>query len=41
MAARVTIEVINLFLGSGNDRLDVQGTLQPDVPVKLDGHRSR
>ncbi len=32
-----TIEVLNLFLGSGNDRLDIQGTLQPDVPVKLKG----
>ena len=32
-----TIEVLNLFLGSGNDRLDIQGTLQPDVPVKLTG----
>ncbi len=32
-----TIEVLNLFLGSGNDRLDVQGTLQPDAPVKLIG----
>ena len=28
---------LNLFLGSGNDRLDIQGTLQPDVPVKLKG----
>ncbi|MDQ0612685.1 hypothetical protein QF046_000326 [Microbacterium sp. W4I4] len=34
---RSTIEVVNLFLGSGNDRFDVQGTLQPDVPVKLIG----
>ncbi len=32
-----TIEVLNLFLGAGNDRLDVQGTLQPDVPVQLKG----
>ena len=36
-AGKSTIEVINLFLGSGNDRLDVQGTLQPDVPVKAVG----
>jgi hypothetical protein len=32
-----TVEVVNLFLGAGNDRLDIQGTLQPDVPVKLKG----
>jgi hypothetical protein len=32
-----TIEVINLLLGIGNDHLDVQGTIDPDVPVKLTG----
>ncbi|MGU3646985.1 hypothetical protein ACLBXX_18660 [Microbacterium sp. C23T] len=36
-AGRSSIEVLNLFLGSGNDRLDIQGTLQPDDPVKLKG----
>ena len=32
-----TIEVINLMLGIGNDHLDIQGTIDPDVPVKLTG----
>ena len=32
-----TIEVINLLLGVGNDHLDIQGTIDPDVPVKLTG----
>lgn len=32
-----TIEVVNLLLGIGNDHLDIQGTLDPDVPVKLTG----
>src|SRR5207247_3596443 len=35
--AKTTIEVVNVLLGSGNDRLDVQGTIDPDVPVKLTG----
>ncbi|MEO6494544.1 MAG: hypothetical protein ABIP99_17070 [Ilumatobacteraceae bacterium] len=35
--AKSTIEVFNLLLGSGNDRLDIQGTLQPDDAVKLTG----
>ncbi|MGL4256696.1 MAG: hypothetical protein ACRCSL_10200, partial [Microbacterium sp.] len=35
--AKSTVEVVNLLLGSGNDRLDIQGTLQPDVPVKVIG----
>ena len=29
--------MINLFLGRGNDRLDIQGTIDVDVPVKLTG----
>ena len=35
--AKSTIEVVNLLLGIGNDELDVQGTLDPDDPVKLTG----
>src|SRR5439155_24561154 len=35
--AKSTIEVVNLLLGSGNDHVDVQGTLDPDVTVKLTG----
>ncbi|GAB3043216.1 hypothetical protein GCM10027052_26710 [Parafrigoribacterium mesophilum] len=35
--AKSTIEVFNLMLGVGNDRLDIQGTLQPDDAVKLTG----
>ena len=35
--ASSTIEVVNLMLGIGNDHLDVQGTLDPDDPVKLTG----
>ncbi len=35
--AKSTIEVVNLMLGIGNDALDVQGTIDPDVPVKLTG----
>jgi Ca2+-binding RTX toxin-like protein len=35
--AKSSIEVLNVLLGYGNDRLDIQGTLQPDVPVKLTG----
>ena len=35
--AKSTIEVFNLLLGVGNDRLDIQGTLQPDDAVKLTG----
>ncbi|MEO6021102.1 MAG: calcium-binding protein [Knoellia sp.] len=36
-SARSSIEVLNLLLGSGNDRIDIQGTLQPDDTVKLTG----
>ena len=36
--AKTTIEVVNFLLGIGNDELDVQGTLDPDVPVKTDRH---
>ena len=32
-----TIEVVNLLLGQGNDSFDVQGTLDPDIAVKLIG----
>ena len=35
--AKSTIEVVNLMLGIGNDSLDIQGTIDPDVPVKLTG----
>src|SRR6185436_13495244 len=35
--AKSTIEVVNLLLGSGNDAVDVQGTIDPDVPVKMTG----
>jgi len=35
--AKSTVEVVNLLLGTGNDNLDIQGTLDPDVPVKLTG----
>ncbi|HEY3484924.1 MAG TPA: Calx-beta domain-containing protein [Ilumatobacteraceae bacterium] len=35
--AKSTIEVVNLLLGIGNDAVDVQGTLDPDDPVKLSG----
>jgi hypothetical protein len=35
--AKSTIEVVNLLLGIGNDHLDIQGTIDPDVPVKLTG----
>jgi Ca2+-binding RTX toxin-like protein len=35
--AKTTIEVLNLMLGEGNDNLDIQGTLDPDVPVRLTG----
>ena len=35
--AKSTIEIFNLMLGYGNDRLDIQGTLQPDDAVKLTG----
>ena len=35
--AKSTIEVVNLMLGIGNDGLDIQGTIDPDVPVKLTG----
>ena len=35
--AKSTIEVVNLLLGIGNDELDVQGTLDPDDPVKMTG----
>jgi hypothetical protein len=35
--AKSTVEVVNVLLGSGNDTLDVQGTLDPDVAVKLTG----
>src|SRR5439155_3665137 len=35
--AKTSIEVVNLLLGSGNDHFDVQGTIDPDVPVKLTG----
>ena len=35
--AKSTIEVVNVLLGIGNDELDVQGTLDPDDPVKLTG----
>ena len=35
--AKSTIEVVNLLLGIGNDSLDIQGTLDPDVAVKMTG----
>ena len=35
--ARSSIEVVNFFGGAGNDELDVQGTLDPEDPVKLTG----
>ena len=36
-----TIEVVNLMLGSGNDRLDIQGTLAARRPGQAHGHRRR
>ena len=30
-AAKSTIEVLNIMLGQGNDHLDIQGTLDPDL----------
>ena len=35
--AKSTIEVLNFMNGIGNDRIDIQGTLDPDDPVKLTG----
>ncbi|WP_203230655.1 calcium-binding protein [Agromyces humi] len=35
--AKSSIEIFNLMLGVGNDRFDIQGTLQPDDAVKLTG----
>src|SRR5262249_14382094 len=35
--AKTTLEVVNVLLGSGNDGLDIQGTIDPDVPVKMTG----
>ncbi|MGH3371224.1 MAG: hypothetical protein ACRDPR_14630, partial [Nocardioidaceae bacterium] len=35
--AKSTVEVLNLLLGTGNDALDIQGTLDPDAAVKLTG----
>ena len=35
--AKSTIEVVNFLGGSGNDRIDVQGTIDPDDAVKLTG----
>ena len=35
--AKSSIEVVNLLLGSGNDKLDIQGTLDPAPPVSAKG----
>jgi Ca2+-binding RTX toxin-like protein len=35
--SKSSIEVVNFLGGSGNDRLDVQGTIDPDDAVKLIG----
>ena len=36
--AKSTIEVVNVMLGQGNDRLDVQGTIDPAAPVQQTGN---
>ncbi len=39
-AAKTTIEVLNILLGSGNDTLDIQGTLDPAQAVSAVGRFS-
>ena len=35
--AKTSIEVVNLLLGQGNDSLQILGTIDPDIAVKLTG----